>query len=73
MMSEIKQSKTDLINEHKELKEKFDACRPNNPDREVYSLKLKRIEERLKSDLFEKIPTEDGEYTPTRQQPFANK
>lgn len=59
MMGEVAESKTNLVEQHRELKRKFDETRAGNPDKEVYRMKMKNIEDTLKSDKFTRIFNED--------------
>lgn len=39
-MGEVNESKKSLVQQHRELKEKYNNCRAGNPDKEMYRIKM---------------------------------
>jgi cell fate (sporulation/competence/biofilm development) regulator YlbF (YheA/YmcA/DUF963 family) len=64
MMGEVNESKKSLVQQHRELKEKFNKCRAGNPDKEVYRMKMQQIEDSLKSDKFVRMFNEENQRNP---------
>lgn len=58
-MGEVAESKSNLVEQHREWKRKYNETRDGNPDKEVYRMKMKNIEDALKSDKFTRIFDED--------------
>lgn len=75
MMNEVQTSKSDLIKEHRELKEKIRDARAGNPDKDVWVMKLKNIEDRLKGEKFTQMYGDDMQKPPeaSKPSPFTNK
>lgn len=48
MMTDLKDSKTDLINQHKELKAKWQSYPEGHQDKAYHGLKMRKVEELLK-------------------------
>lgn len=64
MMADMKDSKTDLISQHKELKAKWQSYPEGHQDKAYYGLKMKKIEELLKQDWYLKLNDDGIEITP---------
>lgn len=74
-MGEVNSSKSDLLKEHRELKEAYNSMRSGNPDKEIYLMKMKKIEDMLKSDKFTLMFNDDMQRNPEihKPHPFTNK
>jgi hypothetical protein len=75
MMGEVSEQKSGLLEEHRALNAAYKEMRSDNPDKQVYLMKMKRIEERLKADKFTKMFNEDMQRNPEikESQPWTNK
>jgi hypothetical protein len=75
MMGEVATSKSDLLKEHREYKEKYLALRAGNPDKDHYRMKMQKIEDMLKSDKFHLMFNDEMQRNPEihKPHPFTNK
>lgn len=71
MMGEVAESKSNLVEQHRELKRKFNETRDNNPDKEVYRMKMQHIEDSLKSDKFTRMFDEDMQREVVKSPPIS--
>ncbi len=71
MMGEVAESKTNLVEQHRELKRKMNETRDGDPDKEVYRVKLKNIEDTLKSDKFTRMYNEDMQREVIKSPPIS--
>lgn len=52
MMANVQQSKKDLIQEHRDLKNRLSNMRGGDPEKATVEMKIKGIEDRLNADVY---------------------